>query len=57
MKRHPAEWEQIFANQICDKGLIFRIYKNSWNSKVKRQIKKKTEKPHIEKSLPTCNNG
>jgi len=23
MKRHPAEWEKIFANDTTDKGLIF----------------------------------
>lgn len=27
MKRQPIEQEQIFANHISDKGLIFRIYK------------------------------
>ena len=26
-KRQPTEWEKIFANYICDKGLIFKIYK------------------------------
>ena len=27
MKRQPTEWEKIFANQISDKGLISKIYK------------------------------
>jgi len=27
MKRQPAEWEKIFANDVTDKGLISKIYK------------------------------
>lgn len=27
MKRQPTKWEQIFANQIPDKELILKIYK------------------------------
>ena len=27
MKRQPIEWEKIFANDISDKGLISKIYK------------------------------
>ena len=27
MKRQPSEWEKIFANDITDKGFIFKIYK------------------------------
>ena len=26
-KRQPAEWKKIFTNDIFDKGLIFKIYK------------------------------
>ena len=26
-KRQSMEWEKIFANDISDKGLIFKIYK------------------------------
>ena len=26
-KRHPMEWEKIFVNDISDKGLVFKIYK------------------------------
>ena len=25
MKRQPTEWEKIFADDICDKGLIFKL--------------------------------
>ena len=27
MKRPPTKWEKIFANNICNKGLISKIYK------------------------------
>ena len=27
MKRQPSEWEKIIANEITDKGLISKIYK------------------------------
>ena len=27
MKRQPSEWEEIFANEPIDKGLISKIYK------------------------------
>ena len=27
MKRQPAEWEKIFANNITNKGLISKLYK------------------------------
>ena len=26
-KRQPTEWEKVFANDISDKGLISKIYK------------------------------
>ena len=26
-KRQPTEWEKIFANDISDTGLVFKIYK------------------------------
>ena len=26
MKRQPTGWEKIFANDVTDKGLIFKIY-------------------------------
>ena len=26
-KRQPREWEKIFANDISDKGLVSKIYK------------------------------
>ena len=32
-KRLPTEWEKIFANNISDKKLIFKIYKESITQK------------------------
>ena len=26
-KRQPTEWEKLFANDISDKGLVSKIYK------------------------------
>ena len=26
-KRQPTEWEKIFANDVSDKGLVSKIYK------------------------------
>jgi len=27
VKRQPSEWEKIIANEVTDKGLISKIYK------------------------------
>ena len=27
IKRQPKEWEKIFANEVSDKGLVSKIYK------------------------------
>ena len=37
-KRQPREWEKIFANDILDKGLVFKIYKKVPNSTPEKQI-------------------
>ena len=42
MKRQPTKWEKTFTNHIYDKGLIPKIYKNSYESRAKSQtIQKK----------------
>ena len=36
-KRQPTEWEKMFANDISDKGLVSKIYKNLLNLIPKKQ--------------------
>ena len=31
MKRQPTEWEKIFANDVTNKGLVFKTYKQLWH--------------------------
>ena len=37
-KRQPMEWENIFANDISDKGLVSKSIKNLANSTPKKQL-------------------
>ena len=35
-KRQPSEWEEIFANESMDKGLISKIYKQLMQLYIKK---------------------
>ena len=37
-KGQPTEWEKVFANDISDKGLVSKIYKELITSTPKKQI-------------------
>ena len=39
-KRHLSEWERIFANEVINKGLIFKIHKQHNINKSNNPMKK-----------------
>ena len=41
MKRQPTEWQKIFANNVTDKGLTFKTYKQLIQHSIKKQTAQK----------------
>ena len=37
MRKQPTEWEKIFANDMFDKRLIYEIYKELIQIKIKKE--------------------
>ena len=44
MKRQPTEWEEIFADDVTDRGFMFKIYKQLMQLNI--QKKKKHKQPN-----------
>ena len=37
-KRQPTEWKKVFANDMTDKGLIFKMYKRFIPLSIKKNL-------------------
>ena len=42
MKRQPTEWKKIFSNDVTDKGLMSKTYKQFMQLNIKKQTNKQT---------------
>ena len=42
MKRQPSEWEKIIANEITDKGLLPKVYKQLMQLSVRKITQSKS---------------
>ena len=49
MKRQPTEWEKIFANDVTNKGIIFKSYKQLMWLNIKKRKKKEKAKQSNQK--------
>ena len=43
MKRQPTEWEEIFADDVTDRGFMFKIYKQLMQLNIQKKKKRKTQ--------------
>ena len=45
MKRKLLEWEEVTANEVTDKGLIFKMYKKLMHLNIRKKKLKRDRRP------------